>query len=57
MPPSKPPASEELRAERREEDRGQRPWGSALPRKERLLKDDGRYIIFYDFEDVGQERG
>jgi len=56
MPPSKPPASEEPRAERREEDREPRPRERA-PRKERLLKDDGRYIIFYDFEDEGEERG
>ena len=53
MPPSEPPLSEEPRAERREED-----WGSdrpdRAPRKERLLKDDGRYIIFYDFADRGE---
>ena len=50
MPPSKPPASEEPRAERWEADgRGYVP-----PRKERLLKDDGRYIIFYDFADSGE---
>jgi hypothetical protein len=57
MPPSKPPASEEPRAERREEDRMPRPRGYEPPRKERLLKDDGRYVIFYDFEDEGEERG
>jgi hypothetical protein len=57
MPPSKPPAPEEPRAERREEDRMPRPRGYEPPRKERLLKDDGRYVIFYDFEDEGEERG
>ena len=57
MPPSKPPASEEPRAEPREEDRGPRPRGYAPPRKERLLKDDGRYIIFYGFEDEGEGGG
>ncbi len=57
MSPSKPPASEEPRAERREEDREPRGEGYAPPRKERLLKDDGRYIIFYDFEDEGEGRG
>ncbi len=57
MSPSKQPASEEPRAERREEDREPDGRGYAPPRKERLLKDDGRYIIFYDFEDEGEERG
>ena len=56
MQASKPPPAEEPRAERREEDRGLRPR-DRTPRKERLLKDDGRYIVFYDFEDVGEERG
>jgi hypothetical protein len=26
-------------------------------RKERETKEDGRYIIFYSFEDEGEERG
>jgi hypothetical protein len=51
MPPSKPPASEEPRAEHREEDRKTGGRGYTSPRKQRLLKDDGRYIIFYDLED------
>ena len=57
MPPSKPPASEEPRTERREEDRGPHPRGYAPPRKERLLKDDGRYIIFYTFGNGEAETG
>ncbi len=57
MPPSKPPASEEPRAEHREEDRKTGGRGYASPRKERLLKDDGRYIIFYGFEDEGEGGG
>ena len=52
MPPSEPSLSEEPRAERREQDR--EPDGRGLPLKERLLKDDGRYIIFYDFADRGE---
>lgn len=56
MLPSEPPPSDEPRAERREEDRKPDGPGRAPPRKERLLKDDGRYIIFYDFGNE-EERG
>ena len=54
MPPPEPPLSGEPRAEHGEEDRVPRGAGYAAPRKERLLKDDGRYIIFYDFGDAGE---
>lgn len=49
MPPPEPPPSEEPRAGDREPDAR----GDAPARKERLLKDDGRYIIFYDFAQGG----